>query len=437
MSPINYTCYLVAVLLICSISSTVLADNWSKILDITKQIYDQQETIAPDAMITKLVEIKSFRTQLSLSVPANIPHREHIMIGLSLYKIVMAVNNERCLQSKNYHHTTSYHTSNFIEMYGVLHHFFESSNMRKIIELYYRIQLMTCQDNILANFHIKYSSIIENPEGKKLDKFKEILVKSFAIHSNVDNFTAEDRITGFVRFLLHYFDRDQLVSNALGRQNGIIELMRQILYADCANHYLNPLHTIMMTYNIMKRNSDKVNEEFGQMIRGYDLCLYLRGAVLPSELAEVEKRVMNLIGVFLSITGKVMKRPQESQLPSETIDPVTPLDPIAPLDPIEPHQPGKRARLTINPDLETDREANLVTQYSSFEPDLTAAQVVDEPEIITQPTRQELPEPDISLSLPLQLDQQQQQQQQQQQKPVVPKKGLTFDLNDNSDSDTQ
>lgn len=149
----------------CLIARNVSGGSYERISELSRQIYDEQETISPAAVISKLMEIRSLRAQIDNAVDMNARNRQDILIGLCLHRLIMDIGLDRCSQSRgNYrrgHYTDNWNANNFIEVASILKNHFKSDNMHKIIDWYFNIQLDVCRHNILTNFSSKHDSFMK------------------------------------------------------------------------------------------------------------------------------------------------------------------------------------------------------------------------------------------------------------------------------------
>lgn len=398
-------------------------DHYARIIELSREINDHQETIRPDEIFSKLSEIKSVRTLLGNPVRQNVAHREEIMIVLSLYKLAIELGQERCLQGRGFfkdsYYTNNYHVNNFIEIARILHDHYESDNMHQFIDHHYKLQLTMCQHNLLANFETKYSQMMKDNESKKMVVFAEKLVSSFAKSPvKLSQISFQERIDNFTQFLWNYYGRDYLIVRSGAKR--IRSMMETIVNTECLKFFLSPLMTLVMTYDSTEppRNSARVHKKFGNVIRAYDICLYLRTQLDPRESHNIEHKINSLMG---------SSKPRQSPA----------IDAVEPAEPIEPSLSTKRAQHNLDTAraerrkrIRDNQQPNvLITQTVVDDEDESNQQIQALQPIQTTITQTQPLSPTIQLDLHLQTGDQ--QQLPRPQKPVVvPKKGLTFDLND-------
>lgn len=279
----------------------------SIVFKLSQEIKDNEATLAPAAIIAKLMAIKSARTQVGNVLALFIDHRHEIMIGLSLYRLVMTLNVDRCLQPKTYSHSPNYyadniHANNYIELNRIVKEYYETENMHRFIDSYYNIQYEICAHNIYTNFASKYESMQQDYDPEKIDDFVTKLNDNFPSETSIDELDLESKMDGFKRFILSFYDREFLSFTNRTRASGIRGLLKAILNSECNNYLLSPLNTLMMTYDLMNRNVASVNENYSHLMRAYDLCAALKDHLGSDDLDEIEERILKHIGSNRPIT---------------------------------------------------------------------------------------------------------------------------------------
>lgn len=302
--PMNVAA-LISFTLLCS-AGIVFAgpkNDLRSIYKITSNIKEREDTISNTEIINQLAEIKSSRTQVGNILALYVANRHEVMVGLCLYKLIMMISNERCLQSKGFmhkrnHHEDNQHTNNYIELYRVVHGYFESQNMRNFIDSYYNIQYALCRHNILGNFDAKHVTMIQDYEPTEMNRFVNMLVMSFPAQIRVNVMNLEQKLDGFKRFLLNFYELDCILYVNRTRLSGISSIIKRVIDNECNNYLLSPLHTLIMTYDLMGRGLGQLEYSYGRLIRAYDLCLMLKMSLSPQHIVQVGEKVLNDIELF-------------------------------------------------------------------------------------------------------------------------------------------
>lgn len=485
--PTSYLNLIVKVFLICSLCKfmCIYASSYERISELTQEIINQQKTITSPQIISRLMEIKSLRIRVGNAVATNVPNRKNILIGLCLHRLVMELDIGRCYQnrggfSRNYY-KENWHANNYIEITQILKRIFESENMQKFIDTYYNMQHEMCKHNILANFDIKYHQMVEQSEQAEIQlrKFTSNLVQSFPRIANVNNLTNDEKVSAFERFLLRMYDKKNLIEIAKSKiWKGLNGIIQHVLNVECANYCLNPLITLMMTYNNMRRNIIQVDRRFGQWIRANDICQMLTNNLDAEDLTNVEEQLSKSLGLAFDRTPLQSEvRRQDDPIQPKRVLPVkstqqarkkltkrrenvklitqTPIDifgkpiPIIDLDKDDSDEPA-RDILATNAKTQTQIPTILEASMPTFDKNPLDLQLqlglshheVQEPLPDNQSnhfgliTQFPVEESNLPLNLELQVGQmnsQSNQQIAQRQQPsvnVVPHKGLTFELDE-------
>lgn len=399
-------------------SSEATGNEYGRISMLSKEICDEQETIGHDAIISNLMQIRLLRSRMDNAVALNARGRKYILIGLCLHKLVMEIGLDKCYQSRgNYqknHYKDNWHANNYIEIKTILDNYFKTDNMRNFINIYYKMQLEMCQHNILVGFNVKYDQSVEQYKNK-IKEFIPAIVGCFPPEIQLNDLDREQRIDAVINYLLDFHKRKGLVEFArVNIFTGLSVLVNNVVNSNCMNFALNPLHTIMMTYDTMNRDVEQVQETYGQWIRAYDICSMLSKKLDTGDFKEIEKRLYKILGISKEQNIR-MSGFENKQGPSKR---------------------SKQMHTTLWIEQAPNQENQQLITQTNINP-LSELMAPIEPNYIETMPHQEQPNqsnqelPNLQLNLGSQT--RQEQQQQRVATNIIPRKGLTFDLGDDLD----
>lgn len=271
---------------ITSISPCWSADKgWERAVELAREIYNGRIQINVDELMIRLHAIKDAINDIGQNVPLKLgpQDRELTISALSLYKIT-EVNAEKCFQPYLNVDNNNFHRSNYIELRQILSNMYQTENIINFINGYHETQVFVCHNGLLAHFAIKWNKIKE--ARSDVEQLKSTWVASFPSDISINQISTHDKINGLVQFIKTHFPDDQLVraASSLGHFKKLYDIHMQ---GNCHQVFLDPFRTLMMTYDLIRRDMPILEEYFGDIIRGYDLCTALEDSIKESELIAI------------------------------------------------------------------------------------------------------------------------------------------------------
>lgn len=304
---------LILIALNLSLSIDVLAKyrDFKRAHNLAVDIYNKHGSISVEEIVMKLMQVKIAISSLKFAdIPLNLPtgvDRNLLINTLGLLRII-DISNEKCMQETPEIRTGNNHRLNYIELDGIARNFYPQGKIHDIIKIYSSAQYFICHRGLVVHMASKWVRPMHTQEY--LLNFKESILAQFPQDVPVALLTQEQKKNGIWQFMKQYLTLEDEI--ATDRQ--VVDTYASFRVDDCFDDITKRFHTLMMTYDMSKRENKNVELYHKGLIRLYDLC---------KELSEFMKNLA-------FATYKSSKTKQKSIGPMKSDQSTTPITGYAP-----------------------------------------------------------------------------------------------------------
>lgn len=288
-----------AIVASCSIFVLAQVRDFKLASNLGREIRDNEANLTYQEIIFKLRRIKDGMRRLFMQdVPWKVAKgldRALILNTFALIKLT-EVSSERCYQPKLEVNQENVHKHNYLELADICRQVYKSENLQNFIEQHASAQFKICSNAM--GFHIRkiWEKIVYiQPTAAT---FKRLLLSNFPPNKELDELTAEEKVTATLGFLKQFSNVDA----ESAPEHKLTRAYNQRFREACREFVLNPMYTIMMTYEETGRKAAFLERHHGDLIRLHDLCSHL-----PKYIVKVKS-----IGTFRSTAVRERAKPASS-----------------------------------------------------------------------------------------------------------------------------